>query len=249
MARKPRFNLAGLTQHVIQRGNNRQATFFAETDYGFYLDCLGEAAQQYGCALHAYVLMTNHVHLLATPGQPDGLSRMMQSVGRRYVQYVNYSYRRSGTLWEGRYKASPVQDERYLLLCSRYIELNPVRANMAQGPEDYRWSSYRANALGEADARLTRNAEYVALGKNEDERLAAYRALFATQLDTESVAELRSAVNREGITGESRFTFEIEAALQRRVQPRPRGRPRKDAGVGMAMENVNEQMSLLGECK
>jgi putative transposase len=149
MARKPRIALAGYAQHVVQRGNNRQATFFAEADYRYYLDCLAEASAKYDCALHAYVLMTNHVHLLVTPNQTDGIARMMQSVGRRYVQYVNYCNKRSGTLWEGRYKASLVQSERYLLVCSRYIELNPVRAGMVTRPEAYRWSSYRANALGE----------------------------------------------------------------------------------------------------
>jgi putative transposase len=151
MPRKPRFNLIEIPQHVVQRGNNRQPTFFAEEDYRFYLDCLGEAASKYRCALHAYVLMTNYVHLLVTPGTPEGVSRMMQSVGRRYVQYVNYSYKRSGTLWEGRYKASLVQTEQYLLTCSRYIELNPVRAGMVQHPKDHKWTSYRAHAHGAED--------------------------------------------------------------------------------------------------
>ena len=124
--------MVGIAQHVIQRGNNRQATFYAEDDYRFYLDCLLEAAKNYDCAIHAYVLMTNHVHLLVTPSLPEGISRMMQSVSRRYVQYINYSYKRSGTLWGGRYKASLIQSEAYLLTCSRYIELNSIRANMVK---------------------------------------------------------------------------------------------------------------------
>lgn len=128
MARRPRLALVGVPQHVIQRGNNRQATFFAEEDYRFYLNCLYDAARQYGCLVHAYVLMTNHVHLLVTPNSVDSISRMMRHPGRRYVQYVNYVYRRSGTRWEGRFKASLVDAAHYFLLCSRYIELNPVRA-------------------------------------------------------------------------------------------------------------------------
>jgi putative transposase len=148
MPRTPRLTLPDVPQHVVQRGNNRQATFFAAEDYRLYLDCLREAAAKYGCALHAYVLMTNHVHLLITPSGRQAVARTMQSVGRRYVQYVNYVYRRSGTLWEGRYKSSLVESEGYLLLCYRYIELNPVRAGMVQRPEDYEGSSYRAHAFG-----------------------------------------------------------------------------------------------------
>ncbi len=128
MARLPRLDMPGVPQHVIQRGNNRTACFFDPADYTFYLECLGEAAQKARCAVHAYVLMTNHVHLLVTAEVPGGLSLMMQSLGRRYVRYVNRLYGRTGTLWEGRFKSSLVESERYFLTCSRYIELNPVRA-------------------------------------------------------------------------------------------------------------------------
>ena len=132
MARRPRLSVAGVPQHVIQRGNNRQPTFFADEDYRFYLDCLWEAAAKHGCQVHNYALMTNHVHLLVTPTHADALPRTMQAVGRRYVQQrVNFIYGRSGTLWEGRYKACLVDSSRYFLTCCRYIELNPVRARMA----------------------------------------------------------------------------------------------------------------------
>ena len=141
MARKPRFVLPGYPRHVVQRGNNRQACFFDESDYRKYLDSLAEAAHKYHCQVHAYVLMTNHVHLLVTPTTDEGISQMMQSVGRRYVRYFNGVYRRTGTLWEGRYKASLVQTDSYLLTCYRYIELNPVRAEMVPDPGDYPWSS------------------------------------------------------------------------------------------------------------
>ena len=128
--------LAGVPAHVIQRGNNRDACFFHEDDYRFYRQCLAEACRRYGVDLHAYVLMTNHTHLLMTPACPEGISRVMQSLGRRFVQYMNKTYRRTGTLWESRHKASLVDAERYLLACYRYIELNPVRAGMVEHPAD-----------------------------------------------------------------------------------------------------------------
>lgn len=134
MARLPRIVLEGQALHIVQRGNNRQPCFFAEDDYRFYLDSLKEAAMRYGCSVHAYVLMTNHVHLLLTPERPAAPSRVLQSVGRRYVRYVNHVYRRSGTLWEGRFKSAPVDSDQHFLVCSRYIELNPVRAGMAAQP-------------------------------------------------------------------------------------------------------------------
>ena len=161
MARLPRFSLTGVPQHVIQRGNNRQACFAADEDYRFYLDCLRDASQRYRCAIHAYVLMTNHVHLLVTPGETGAISRFMQHVGRRYVQHFNFLYQRSGTLWEGRYKSSLVDAENYLLTCYRYIEMNPVRAAMVREPVEYRWSSHRANALGHPDSVLTPHALYL----------------------------------------------------------------------------------------
>ena len=146
MARLPRFVLPGHPQHVIQRGNNRNVIFASEDDFHFYLDCLKTACKSHDVQVHAYVLMTNHVHLLMTPQTECGLAKVMQSVGRRYVQYFNWNYKRTGTLWEGRYKATLIDTKRYLLTCYRYIELNPVRANMVTQPEAYRWSSFRFNA-------------------------------------------------------------------------------------------------------
>lgn len=246
MARKPRYHLTGNPQHIIQRGNNRQATFFAEEDYRFYLDSLGVAAKKHGCAIHAYVLMTNHVHLLVTPAQPDSIPRLMQSVGRRYVQYINYSYKRSGTLWEGRYKASLVQSEAYLLTCMRYIELNPVRAAMVNRPESYKWSSYRANAQGLEDSLLTPHAEYEALGPTSETRQTAYCALFSAHLEPETLAEVRAAINGELVTGTGRFKAEIETMLGRRSGPGRRGRPRKQVKANGLQENRIGQLSLEG---
>ncbi len=138
MARLPRLVLPGQPHHVIQRGNNRSAIFFNEADYHFYLECLGAAIATYKAEIHAYVLMTNHVHLLVTPSSGEAIGRVMQSVGRRYVRYVNTVYRRTGTLWEGRFRSSLIDSDRYLFTCMRYIELNPVRAGIAGSPQDYR---------------------------------------------------------------------------------------------------------------
>ena len=148
MARLPRFVLVGHSQHIIIRGNNREPVFNAEEDYRFFLDKLADAAKKHQCDIHAYVLMTNHVHLLATPHKAESIAKMMQMLGRYYVQYYNYTYQRTGTLWEGRYKASLIDSEQYALLCYRYIELNPLRANMVKHPSEYPWSSYRTMLWG-----------------------------------------------------------------------------------------------------
>jgi len=228
MPRKPRFQLPGYPQHIIQRGNNRQPCFFAERDYRVYLEAVEQACRKYGCQVHAYVLMTNHVHLLATPAQNWSVSQLMQSVGRRYVRYVNREYRRSGTLWEGRYKASLIQAERYLFACSRYIELNPVRAGMVDHPGEYRWSSYQANAQGAVDKLIRYHAEYLALASDPDGRATNYHELFRHQLAPGLVDEMRKALNHELVAGSSQFKDGIEAATGRRVSLGEPGRPRKD---------------------
>lgn len=227
MARKPRFGLPAVPQHVIQRGNNREPCFFAEADYQFYLECARDAAERYHCAVHAYVLMTNHVHLLVSPEQHDSVPRFMQHIGRRYVQYINYTYHRSGTLWEGRYKASLVDVERYLFTCYRYIELNPVRADMVRTPSEYRWSSYRRNAEGSMDRIVSPHVLYMALGANPLLRQAAYRELFRYQVDVTALSDIRTALNQEIVLGAARFQEQIAKALARRTRPGSRGRPRK----------------------
>jgi putative transposase len=232
MARRPRLTIVGVPQHVIQRGNNRQATFFADEDYRLFLAYLSEAARKHDCSVHAYVLMTNHVHLLLTPRKPDAVSRTLQDVGRRYVQYVNFTYRRSGTLWEGRFKASLVDTQQYFLACCRYLELNPVRAGIAKAPEDYPWSSYRHYALGQENGLLSAHEEYRALGTTEVERQSTYRALFSNSVDETGLQEIREMVNRGSPLGSERFKDEIEAALERAARPPRRGRPRKSARLG-----------------
>lgn len=192
MPRKPRFFVSDIPVHVVQRGNNREAIFFDEEDYRAYLNWLKEGASRYGCAIHAYVLMTNHTHILVTPSTRESVSRLLQYVGRRYVPYVNHQYGRSGTLWEGRFKASLIDAETYLLACYRYIELNPVRAGMVASPGDYGWSSYKANALGHNDSLLTGHPLYLALGADAETRQARYRALFDVYLADHLLTEVRN---------------------------------------------------------
>jgi putative transposase len=224
MARLGRYFLPEQPLHVIQRGNNRQAIFFAAEDYARYRQWLGEAAAEYGLAVHAYVLMTNHVHLLATPARAESLPRVMQSLGRRYVRYVNAAYRRTGTLWEGRYRAAPIESEAYFLACCRYIEMNPVRAGMVAHPRDYRWSSWRAHAWGADDPIVRDHPLYRALARSAAARQKEYRALFRGALDEDFLANLRAATNGGWALGGERFKRAVAKALRRRVAPLPRGR-------------------------
>ena len=244
MPRRARIKFAGIPQHITQRGNNRAACFFADDDYRYYLQCLSEGAQRYSCDVHAYVLMTNHVHLLVTPENEEGLSRMMRYLGSRYVQYVNYVYRRSGTLWEGRFKSNPIDSENYLLTCYRYIELNPVRAGLVTGPADYPWSSYTAHAMGRRDELLQDHPLYRALGDTDAARKAAYRDLFRSQVDEASINTIRHAINTGVALGGERFKSEIEMALGRSVRPKARGRPPKR---GTATTVVSQNQAVMME--
>src|SRR5438874_3762662 len=225
MARLGRYFLPDQPLHVIQRGNNRQAIFFDEVDYAWSRTFLAEAADACGCAIHAYVLMTNHIHLLTTPNRETSLPRMMQSLGRRYVRQFNDVYRRTGTLWEGRYRAAPIDGEEYFLACCRYIELNPVRARMAAHPRDYPWSSYAAHAHGAADALAAGHPVFRRLGGNAAERQQEYRALFRRALDEDFLDALRRATNGGWALGSDRFTRAIERSAKRRAKPLPKGRP------------------------
>jgi putative transposase len=229
MARLPRFFVQGQAQHVIQRGNNREPVFAAEEDYRFYLECLQAAAKRHGCAIHAYVLMTNHVHLLVTPERDQSLPKTLQSVGRRYVQYFNFTYKRTGTLWEGRYRATLIDSERYLLICMRYIELNSVRAGLASHPRGYPWSSYRAHAYGEGAEWLCDHDLYLRLGRSAPERQAAYRQLFRVQISKADLEVIREATHKAWVLGNDRFKEQIEALTGRRAAPLPKGRPGKKA--------------------
>ena len=232
MPRRSRLNLTDVPQHIIQRGNNRQATFFAEEDYRFYLERLVDASHKYGCSIYAYVLMTNHVHLLASAERSYGLSLMMQYVGRYFVRHINRVYRRSGTLWEGRFRASLVDTETYFLRCCRYIECNPVRAQMIADPKGYPWSSYRCHAFGIPDKLVTTHEQYDRLGKTTEDRQQAYRELFRSELDSSELGEIRDTVNSGWPLGSNRFKDEIESALKCAVRPAKRGRPARNELLG-----------------
>jgi putative transposase len=202
MAHQSRLPAGAYPLHVVQRGHRRERCFFNDDDCAQYLGWLAEALRESGCALHAYVLMPNHVHLLLTARDAASVSRLLLSVGRRYVQHVNGRCARGGTVWEGRHRSSLIASDDYLLACHRYIELNPVRAGIVRNPGDYRWSSYGGNALGRRDAALTPHGRYVALGPNDDLRRAAYRTLFDLCGGADdAIDEIRRSLDREEPVG------------------------------------------------
>ncbi|VAW68511.1 Transposase and inactivated derivatives [hydrothermal vent metagenome] len=228
MARLPRFVLPGHPQHVIQRGNNRQNIFREEEDYEFYFEKLLAASRQHQCDVHAYVLMTNHVHLLITPHTEEGIGKMLQMIGRYYVQYFNKKYKRTGTLWEGRYKATLINSEQYLLSCMRYIEENPVRAkNMAKHPSEYYWSSYQCNAQGQYDELVVTQREYKKLAKTASGRQIAYRALFCKRMSNETLQQVREATNKAWVLGDDKFKRKIVKKLNRALESKGHGGDRK----------------------
>ncbi len=229
MPRRPRVIIPGIPLHIIQRGNNRQACFLADEDYQSYLDWLTEYSKVSGCDIHAYVLMTNHVHLLLTPKRPDSAGNLMKRLGQRYVQYINRTYRRSGTLWEGRFRSSIIQQEEYLFLCQRYIEMNPVRAKLVEHPRDYRWSSYRVNGQGEKSSVIKNHILYQGLGKDASKRQTTYREFFRNELEPGEIDKIRRATNGNFALGTDRFTEDICEVLGRRVTPGKAGRPKKCA--------------------
>ncbi len=228
MPRRSRLAVAGIPWHIIQRGNNRQACFYAEEDYRRYLQDLGEQARKSGCRIHAYCLMTNHVHLLVTPECTDSAGLMMKHLGQRYVQYINRTYRRTGTLWEGRFRSCLAQGETYVLACYRYIELNPVRAGIVEHPADYAWSSYRFNGQGMDNALLSPHPLYKVLGRTGEECRRRYRDLFRVHLEPCLIDTIRHATNGNYVLGDARFSEEIAVMLKRRVTPGKAGRPAKD---------------------
>jgi putative transposase len=226
MPRKPRFIVPGLPVHAVQRGHNRSPVYFDDFDYLEYLRCLRQSAEANGCIVHAYVLMTNHVHLLMTPERQDSVGRLFQGVGRHYVRYINTTYQRHGSLWEGRYKCNIIESQAYLLACMRYIEMNAVRAGVVDHPAKYRWSSYAANALGESNAIVSPQAEYTALGRSAVECQAAYRGLFDEPDCLQQLEFFRTALQTGTPLGNDKFKGEIEAVLGLGVGHARRGRPK-----------------------
>ncbi|VAW33649.1 Transposase and inactivated derivatives [hydrothermal vent metagenome] len=227
MARLPRLNLADIPQHVIQRGNNRGACFFSDKDYAVYLDKLREFSLKYKIAIHSYVLMTNHVHLLLTPSTEDGVSRLIQTLSSYYVRYVNQTYDRTGTLWEGRYKSCLVDSDDYFLLVSRYIELNPIRAKMVKHPSEYPWSSFHANAMGVAIKLITPHYCYKSLGRSKKLRLENYLSLFDSHIPDFTLEEINDSVMKGWTLGGLKFIKQIEKQTGQRNSPLTRGGDRK----------------------
>jgi len=227
MPRRSRIIVPDIPLHIIQRGNNRQPCFFTEEDYLFYIDWLEEYAKSTGCAIHAFVLMTNHTHILLTPEKSNSAGLLMKRLGQRYVQYINKTYKRSGTLWEGRFRSCIIQDQEYLFSCQRYIEMNPVRAGMVKHPGEYRWSSYLDNTQGGEFTLVTPHLLYQHLGRTDTERQAAYRDLFCCELESEEMDKIRKATNGNFVLGNEKFQKEISNVLGRRVTPGKAGRPRK----------------------
>lgn len=201
MARQARLILPGVAVHVMQRGNNRARCFRAGSDQSRYLIYLRELAAKFECVVHAYCLMSNHVHLLMTPPSAEACAGMMRELGQRYARYFNHTYARSGTLWEGRFRSCLVESPRYVLACYRYIELNPVRPGMAQRPEGYEWSSYTTNIGRRADSLITPHAEFLALGLEAETRYRAYMDLIQQALEPSVVGEIRKATNGGGRLG------------------------------------------------
>ena len=196
--------MAGLPLHVVQRGINRQQCFFSESDYAVYLKFLAEFSVRFGCSLHAYCLMTNHIHLLLTPETTDSCALLMKNLGQRYVQSVNRKLERTGTLWEGRFKSGLVRSESYVLACYRYIELNPVRAGMVRVPSQYRWSSYSANAEGEGSELVRSHPAYDALGRDAAQRTSAYQQLCENAPPVPMIEEIRRATRIGCVIGKKR---------------------------------------------
>jgi putative transposase len=210
LPRRPRYFPEGIPVHLVQRGNNQQVIFTSNHDFAAFANWLTEGAEKYQLAIHAWAFMTNHIHLLATPISGDAISKWMQFVGRHYVRYFNHKYCRTGTLFEGRFKANLVQSSQYFLACSRYIELNPVRALMVADPADYPWSSYPAHAFGKAVDMWRPHEEYLNLASTVQSRQKIYRALCAEKLGTMVIKDIRDASRTGIVLGNQQFRDQIE---------------------------------------
>jgi putative transposase len=226
MARRPRFIVENQPHHIVQRGHNRAPVFFSERDYLYYIECLQTAAARYGCDVHAWCLMTNHIHLLVTPPTKQALSGMMQMIGRLYVRHINARKRRSGSLWEDRFKVSLVDADDYLLSCMRYIELNPVRARMMRTPGGYRWSSYGQNARGEGGLAKP-HALYRSLGATQEERQEAYRDLFDRAVSQDDLNLIRQSIQGSWVLGNDNFRARMERKTKLSARPKARGGDRR----------------------
>jgi len=227
MARQPRLVLPDQPHHVLQRGNDNQPIFRDDDDHRRFLEFLRESAKFYRVAIHAYVLMPNHVHLLATPSDEDGLAAMMQKVGRLYVPWFNNKYGRSGTLFQGRFRTSVIDANAYFLACVRYIELNPQRSQLAFDPLEYPWSSYAHHAGVRPDPLITDHAKYWELGNTPFQREAAYIELAQQGMSGQELDAINAAVLKGAPLGSHAFMLELERKTKRQILPAKRGRPFK----------------------
>ncbi|WP_022939851.1 transposase [Psychromonas hadalis] len=226
MSRLVRVCPVGMPQHIIQRGNNHHACFVDHLDFTTYTNWLKEYSVQFSVEIHAWVFMTNHVHLLCTPQQENGISNMMQALGRQYVRYFNNKYQRTGTLWEGRFKSCLIEADSYLLQVYRYIELNPVRAKMVDFPEQYHWSSFQINALGKLSDLCKPHPLYLLLGDNVRERQFAYQELFQQPLTEQLIDDIRCNLNSNLAIGSEPFKEVVEALTGRKLHHEKIGRPK-----------------------
>lgn len=225
MARLPRLTVPHYPHHIIQRGNNRQEIFQGRADYELLLDLIDENAKKHQVAIHAYVLMSNHFHLLATPETAEGIPQMMQAVGRRYVRNYNLRHQRTGTLWEGRYRSTLIQAERYLLACMVYLDLNPVRAGMVADPADYGWSSHQHYIGRRTDKLVTPHPLYWELGNTPFARDQAYSELVRAGIGQEQQRALTDSVLRGWALGEPDYVADLQRRTERRVARAQAGRP------------------------
>ena len=215
--------LSGVATHLIQRGSNRSACFRRESDYLLYLLQLRDLSRRLECAVHAYCLMTNHVHLLISPPSAEAGTALMKEIGQRHAQYFNRAYGRTGPLWDGRYRSCVAESARYVLACYRYIELNPVRAGMVEHPAQYAWSSYRANAEGRDEGLVSPHAEFLALGADPQNRCKAYAALLDEAMEPSLIEGIRTATNGGYPLGSDAFKAQIGATFGCRTSPSPPG--------------------------
>lgn len=227
MPRQLRFVVPGIAAHITQRGHNGADCFRRDNDYLLYLLHLRELSEKHGCAVHAYCLMTNHVHILLTPSSQQACTNLMRDLGQRYVQYFNRQYGRIGTLWQGRYWANIAQSARYVLGCYRYIERNPVQARVVNSPGAYPWSSYAANTGARQDGLITPHAEYLALGSDAERRHACYARLVEDAMEPSLLQEIGEAMSTGYPLASDAFKADLAARLGRKTEPGKPGRPER----------------------
>lgn len=228
MPRPARISLEGLVYHIINRGNNRQDVFKDEGDFNTYLKVIKRFKEKYSFRLYSFCLMRNHTHLIIEPSKPNTLSKIIQSITLSHIRFYHFKYHSSGHLWQGRFKNPIIQTDEYLLECIKYIELNPVRANIVSKPEDYRWSSYKFHAFGEdADKLLDTDPMYLSLADTDEKRYKTYRNFIALEQDKNIFDLIRKSINNDSILGSDRFIGNLREKIAF-SKPKPRGRPRKN---------------------